>query len=99
MKTRFVPENRYHAALHEKPEDDLIGAIRRGQADADACKQELYRRGWTDEHIAQAHARAAVRIRAQHAAYVAVNGYPPGQVTWLNSLVDRAAEHEALAQA
>lgn len=47
----YQPENRFHASLGEKLEDELLLAIRKGAADAVECRAELHRRGWKDEWI------------------------------------------------
>jgi hypothetical protein len=49
--THFVAENRYHTALSEKPEDELLLAVRKHHADAEECRQELIARGWKAEWI------------------------------------------------
>lgn len=57
MSAALLPENRYHAALAEKTADELLVAIRKDHQDADACRAELYRQGWTDVHIREATGR------------------------------------------
>lgn len=47
----YQPENRFHAPLSEKLEDELRAAVRKGAADAEECRSELHRRGWKDEWI------------------------------------------------
>lgn len=51
--TRFVRENRFHAPLVEKMEDELLLAIRKNHQDAGECRRELIRRGWTDAWFVQ----------------------------------------------
>lgn len=43
--------NRYHAPLYEKPEGDLLVAIRDNHQDAPEARAELYSRGWEDSYI------------------------------------------------
>lgn len=45
--------NRYMAPIAEKNADELLLAIKKGQTDADECRAELHRQGWTDAHIEQ----------------------------------------------
>lgn len=53
----YIPENRFHAPLAEKMDDELLLAVRKDHADAAACHAQLVANGWTSEQVAQAVAR------------------------------------------
>lgn len=46
------PQGYFQAPLAEKLEDDLLYAIKHDRVDAEACREELRKRGWKDQWIA-----------------------------------------------
>lgn len=62
-----IAEDRFHAPLRDKQEDELLWAINKGWAESVRYVAELKRRGWTERNIEQG--LNTIRERAaRHAA-------------------------------
>lgn len=72
MQNTLVADNRFMAPIAEKTESELLQAIRRGQADAHICRNELRARGWgqdyIDAYVRGGSAGLAAYIDKKHAA-------------------------------
>lgn len=51
MSRYYEKAHKFHRPYSEICEDELVLAIVKNQLDKGACRQELYRQGWTDKMI------------------------------------------------